>query len=48
MVDQRGQIAYIGNPFYLDMVLEKVVAGKFTAKVIGAEMRKIQDEYNDI
>lgn len=48
MVDQRGQIAYIGNPFYLDVVLDKVVAGKSTAKVIGAEMCKIQDEYNDI
>ena len=48
VVDQRGQIAYIGNPFYLDVVLDKVVAGKSTAKVIGAEMCKIQDEYNDI
>jgi thiol-disulfide isomerase/thioredoxin len=48
VVDQSGQIAYIGNPFYLDFVLEKVVAGKSTAKEIGAEMRKIQDEYNDI
>src|SRR5262249_11682379 len=42
------QIAYIGNPFYLDVVLEKVVAGKSTAKEIGAEMRNIQDEYNRI
>jgi thiol-disulfide isomerase/thioredoxin len=30
VVDQAGKIAYIGHPMYLDVVLPKVVAGKFT------------------
>ncbi|MBM3979561.1 MAG: TlpA family protein disulfide reductase [Planctomycetes bacterium] len=31
VVDTAGKIAYIGHPMYLDVVLPKVVAGKWTA-----------------
>lgn len=30
VVDKEGKIAYIGHPMYLDVVLPKVVAGKWT------------------
>lgn len=48
VVDKAGQIAYIGHPLYLGVVLEKVVAGKFTAKEVGEEMARIQAEFRTV
>jgi thiol-disulfide isomerase/thioredoxin len=45
VVDQSGKIAYIGHPMFLDLVLPKVAAGKWTAKDLAAldEARKEVD-----
>jgi thiol-disulfide isomerase/thioredoxin len=48
VVDKTGRIAYVGNPFYLQAVLPKVVAGTSKAKAIGKEMAKIQDEFGAV
>ena len=45
VVDKAGRIAYIGNPLYLGVVLDKVVAGKSTAKEVGEEVARIQAEF---
>ena len=45
VVDKAGRIAYIGNPLYLGVVLDKVVAGKSTAEEVGEEVAKIQEEF---
>jgi thiol-disulfide isomerase/thioredoxin len=45
VVDRTGRIAYIGNPLYLGVVLDKVVAGASTAKEVGEEVGKIRDEF---
>jgi len=47
VVDKEGKIAFIGHPMYLDVVLPKVVAGKWTeadVKAVGA----IEKEVNDV
>ncbi len=47
VVDKTGKIAYIGHPMYLDVVLPKVVAGKWTeADVEG--VKKIEEEVNAV
>lgn len=47
VVDKAGKIAYIGHPMYLDVVLPKVVAGKWTeADTEG--LKKIEEEVNAV
>jgi thiol-disulfide isomerase/thioredoxin len=48
VVDKAGKLAYIGHPLYLPAVLPKVVEGKTTAKEIGAEMTKLQGEFDEL
>ncbi len=47
VVDRNGTIAYIGHPMYLDVVLPKVVAGKWTAADLEA-VEKIEQEVNEL
>jgi hypothetical protein len=46
VVDKTGQIAYIGNPMYLGVVLPMVVAGNRKAQEIGDEVGKIAQEFS--
>jgi thiol-disulfide isomerase/thioredoxin len=47
VVDKAGKIAYIGHPMYLDVILPKVVAGKWgEADQEGIKM--IEKEVNDV
>jgi thiol-disulfide isomerase/thioredoxin len=48
VVDKAGEIAYIGHPMYLGVVMPKVVTGKATAREIGDEVAKIEAESNII
>jgi len=48
VVDKTGRIAYIGGPMYLDMVLPKVLAGEMTAKGVGDEMAKVDEDYRTV
>jgi thiol-disulfide isomerase/thioredoxin len=43
VVDKAGKIAYIGHPMYLDVVLPKVVAGKWTEEDADA-VKKVQED----
>jgi hypothetical protein len=43
VVDKEGKIAFIGHPMYLDVVLPKVVEGKWTEKDQEA-IKKIEEE----
>ena len=45
VVDKTGQIAYIGNPMYLGVVLPMVVAGSRKAQEVGDEVGKIAQEF---
>jgi thiol-disulfide isomerase/thioredoxin len=45
VVDRSGRIAHIGNPIYLALVLPKVVSGKQTAAEVGADVAKIEQEF---
>jgi thiol-disulfide isomerase/thioredoxin len=45
VVGKDGKIAYIGHPMYLDIVLPKVVAGKWTAED-AAQLDKIEADVN--
>jgi hypothetical protein len=47
-VDRAGQIAYIGHPMYLNVVMPKVVAGTASARDLGDEVAKIEAELNRI
>lgn len=47
VVDKTGKIAYIGHPMYLDVILPKVVAGKWT-EADAEELKKIEAEVNDV
>ena len=47
VVDRQGKIAYIGHPMYLDVVLPKVVAGKWTLDD-QAEVEKVEQEVESI
>jgi TPR repeat protein len=38
VIDKAGRVAYIGHPYYLDMVLGKVVDGKWDIKAGNAEV----------
>ncbi len=44
VVDKEGKIAYIGHPMYLDVVLPKVVAGKWDSKTDGEAIKEIEKE----
>jgi thiol-disulfide isomerase/thioredoxin len=44
VVDQKGRIAYMGSPLYLDLALPKVLAGA-SAKALGDEMAKVDADY---
>ena len=47
VVDKGGKIAYIGHPMYLDVVLPKVVAGKWTeADTEG--LKKVEEDVNAV
>jgi thiol-disulfide isomerase/thioredoxin len=48
VLDKAGRIAYIGSPLFLDLVLQKVVAGGASAKAIGDEMDKVEAEYETV
>ncbi len=47
VVDRNGTIAYIGHPMYLDVVLPKVVAGKWTEADLEA-VEKIEQEVSEL
>ncbi|MBY0461039.1 MAG: TlpA family protein disulfide reductase, partial [Gemmataceae bacterium] len=47
VVDKSGTIAYIGHPMYLDVVLPKVVAGKWTDADRDA-VKGIEKEVNEV
>lgn len=44
VVDQKGKIAFIGHPMYLDVVLPKVVAGTWSE----ADVKRMKDVENDV
>jgi thiol-disulfide isomerase/thioredoxin len=48
VVDRAGQIAYMGSPMFLNLVLPKVVAGGASAKTIGDEVAKVLVEYEAV
>ena len=48
VVDKSGRIAYIGGPLFLDLVVQKVLAGDASAKAIGDEMAKVEAEYQSL
>jgi thiol-disulfide isomerase/thioredoxin len=47
VVDKAGKIAYIGHPMYLDIVLPKVVAGKWAEADVEA-LKKVEEEVNAV
>jgi thiol-disulfide isomerase/thioredoxin len=47
VVDKAGKIAYIGHPMYLDVVLPKVVAGKWT-ETDAEDVKAIDKEVNAV
>jgi thiol-disulfide isomerase/thioredoxin len=47
VVGKDGKIAYIGHPMYLDVVLPKVVAGKWTA-ADATQIEKIEADVNAV
>jgi thiol-disulfide isomerase/thioredoxin len=44
VVDKQGKLAYIGHPMFLDLVLEKVVEGKWDVKAGNAEVKSLEDK----
>lgn len=44
VIDQKGQIAWIGHPMQLDFVIDDVIAGKWDAKTGPEKIQKMQDE----
>ncbi len=44
VVDQKGEIAWIGHPMQLDFVIDDVLAGKWDAKEGPAKIEKMQEE----
>jgi thiol-disulfide isomerase/thioredoxin len=44
VIDKQGKIAYIGHPMFLDLVLDKVVEGKWDAKAGNAEVKTVEDK----
>src|SRR5262245_58957435 len=47
VVGKDGKIAFIGHPMYLDIVLPKVVAGKWTADDV-AQLDKVEADVNAV
>ena len=47
VVGKDGKLAYIGHPMFLDIVLPKVVAGKWTAEDV-AKLDKVEADVNDV
>jgi len=47
VVDKAGKIAYIGHPMYLDVVLPKVVTGKWDKESL-QEVKEIEKEVNGL
>ncbi len=45
VVDQKGTIAYIGHPLFLDGVIEKVTAGKWNIETDTKAVKELQEEY---
>jgi thiol-disulfide isomerase/thioredoxin len=48
VVDRTGQIAYLGSPMYLPVVLPRVIAGKMKAQAVGEEVAKIEEEFGAV
>jgi thiol-disulfide isomerase/thioredoxin len=48
VIDKAGKVAYIGHPMFLDMVLGKVVDGKWDVKAGNAEIEKVQKELSGL
>jgi hypothetical protein len=48
VVDKAGQIAYMGHPMFLDLVLRKVAAGDASAKAVDDEMARVVAEYRTV
>lgn len=44
----KGKIVYVGHPMYLDVVLPKVVSGKWKVEEDNAEVKKIEDEVTEV
>jgi len=48
VIDKAGKIAFIGHPMYLDVVLPKVVSGKWDAKEGRDEIKGLEKEVNGV
>jgi hypothetical protein len=48
VVDKAGRIAYIGQPFFADLVVSKVLACGADALTVSGEMARIEADYNEI
>src|SRR5262249_31471268 len=48
VVDRAGKIAFIGHPMFLDLVLPKVVSGKWDAKAGVKQIDKIDKEVDTL
>jgi len=48
VVDKAGKIAFIGHPMYLDVVLPKVISGKWKGKEGMEEIKEIEKEVNGL
>lgn len=48
VVDQKGKLAYIGHPMYLDEVLPKVVAGKWKGQEDAEAIAKVEKDVDGV
>src|SRR5262249_50377014 len=48
VVDKQGKIAYIGHPMFLDLVLDKVVAGRWDPKAGAEEIKSLEDKLDEM
>jgi thiol-disulfide isomerase/thioredoxin len=48
VIDKDGRIAYVGHPMYLDLVLPKVVEGKWRGESDLAEVEQMEKEVNAV
>jgi len=48
VVDKESKIAWIGHPMYLDVILPKVVSGKWKGKESADEIKDIEKEVNEV
>lgn len=48
VVNQKGQIAFIGHPIFLSYVLPRVLSGDASAQEVGKEMANILEEFHAV